>query len=364
MKLGRNDPCWCGSGVKFKNCHTNRADDKRMPFEAIKDGMMKSAKVSKCLHPEASNKTCNKIISAHTIQRSRILKKIANSNNHVLSFYPPEPDKDARLKVHNIGWKKASTFQAFCGYHDEMTFVPLEKKEFIGSKEQIFLIAYRALCWELYQKERASLAFPNIKSNVDQGLTKNLQIKMQEMINAQILGNKKGIRDLQVAKMKMDEVLITRKYDLYRYFEIILKGNSIVAATGAISPTFSLAGSKLQTLHDPNSVIQLLAFGIDVRSDNLISIVFLWDKEHLASQKYVNDLNALNDKELAEFLLQFFFAFCENTYFSKSWWDTLSNEKKNKIIELMLNTNPYYFDPDFNLNLSLAPWQIYKRNFS
>jgi preprotein translocase subunit SecA len=20
-KLGRNDPCWCGSGLKFKKCH-------------------------------------------------------------------------------------------------------------------------------------------------------------------------------------------------------------------------------------------------------------------------------------------------------------------------------------------------------
>jgi preprotein translocase subunit SecA len=20
-KVGRNDPCWCGSGVKFKRCH-------------------------------------------------------------------------------------------------------------------------------------------------------------------------------------------------------------------------------------------------------------------------------------------------------------------------------------------------------
>jgi len=20
-KVGRNDPCWCGSGVKFKKCH-------------------------------------------------------------------------------------------------------------------------------------------------------------------------------------------------------------------------------------------------------------------------------------------------------------------------------------------------------
>ena len=21
LKLGRNDACWCGSGVKYKNCH-------------------------------------------------------------------------------------------------------------------------------------------------------------------------------------------------------------------------------------------------------------------------------------------------------------------------------------------------------
>jgi preprotein translocase subunit SecA len=21
QKLGRNDPCWCGSGKKFKKCH-------------------------------------------------------------------------------------------------------------------------------------------------------------------------------------------------------------------------------------------------------------------------------------------------------------------------------------------------------
>lgn len=21
MKIGRNDPCWCGSGQKYKKCH-------------------------------------------------------------------------------------------------------------------------------------------------------------------------------------------------------------------------------------------------------------------------------------------------------------------------------------------------------
>ena len=33
MKIGRNDPCWCGSGRKYKNCHSGfdkRIHDLRM----------------------------------------------------------------------------------------------------------------------------------------------------------------------------------------------------------------------------------------------------------------------------------------------------------------------------------------------
>ncbi|MFY0582991.1 SEC-C metal-binding domain-containing protein [Cystobacter fuscus] len=29
-RLGRNDPCWCGSGVKYKKCHLG-ADRARLP---------------------------------------------------------------------------------------------------------------------------------------------------------------------------------------------------------------------------------------------------------------------------------------------------------------------------------------------
>ncbi len=27
--LGRNDPCWCGSGEKYKNCHMESDEKKR-----------------------------------------------------------------------------------------------------------------------------------------------------------------------------------------------------------------------------------------------------------------------------------------------------------------------------------------------
>lgn len=33
MKIGRNDPCWCGSGKKYKNCH--EAFDRKIQSEEL-----------------------------------------------------------------------------------------------------------------------------------------------------------------------------------------------------------------------------------------------------------------------------------------------------------------------------------------
>jgi preprotein translocase subunit SecA len=37
QKLGRNDPCWCGSGKKYKNCHMRRdAEAQRGPVATVR----------------------------------------------------------------------------------------------------------------------------------------------------------------------------------------------------------------------------------------------------------------------------------------------------------------------------------------
>lgn len=39
MKIGRNDPCWCGSGAKYKRCHLDR--------DAVIDGQLRTARRAK-----------------------------------------------------------------------------------------------------------------------------------------------------------------------------------------------------------------------------------------------------------------------------------------------------------------------------
>src|SRR5580698_490327 len=91
-KIGRNDPCWCGSGQKYKRCHLNREAETRLPFAAIAQQTLAVAKIEHCLHPSAAPDVCDKVISAHTIQRSRVLDRITDSDNHVRTFYSARTD--------------------------------------------------------------------------------------------------------------------------------------------------------------------------------------------------------------------------------------------------------------------------------
>jgi len=85
MKIGRNEPCPCGSGIKYKKCCLNKTDDERLA-DAIMYSMQsieRDARIKQCLHP--NHDECDqKIIKAHAIQNNRILNKIAEEG-HVIT---------------------------------------------------------------------------------------------------------------------------------------------------------------------------------------------------------------------------------------------------------------------------------------
>src|SRR5690606_27172758 len=147
MKLGRNDPCWCKSGRKYKYCHLDRDSQKRITIQdAIREKKKASEKI--CYHPEADLSICNHIIKAHSIQKASILQKISR-NQHVYSFSSEMGDlikSGGVLKPKLIGINNASTFTGFCNYHDTETFKPIETNTIEIINEHIFLISYRSLC--------------------------------------------------------------------------------------------------------------------------------------------------------------------------------------------------------------------------
>src|SRR5258708_23615381 len=121
---GRNEPCWCGSGKKFKKCHLDRELAPALPWGAISNAADSVWDRKECLHPLAAPAVCNGIVSAHTVQRSGVLERIGDSPNHVRTFYRAL-DRAGELIPRSVGWRKASTFTGFCARHDDETFAAL-----------------------------------------------------------------------------------------------------------------------------------------------------------------------------------------------------------------------------------------------
>ncbi len=48
-KIGRNNPCWCGSGKKFKECHLDRDKQEPVPLWQASDKFKESFGVKYCM---------------------------------------------------------------------------------------------------------------------------------------------------------------------------------------------------------------------------------------------------------------------------------------------------------------------------
>jgi hypothetical protein len=253
-RLGRNDPCWCGSGKKFKKFHLKReTQSPDNPFEVMKK-LMSFNRQKLCLHPESEAGKCSdKIANAHTISRAGSLKRIADESNHVLGFDCRAPTLNrtsGRIDVIRIGIKKdASTFNGFCTHHDNKTFAPLEDKPFEASDQQCFLLGYRAICRELYQKATALNAMEFLRVQ-DQGRTALEQIYWQNLLDRHELGQSAGHRDLVVRKQLFDAALLTESFADCDYFIVWTREVPNVLATFGVTVQFEFHGNRLQDLSD------------------------------------------------------------------------------------------------------------------
>src|SRR5579859_4904779 len=212
QKLGRNDPCWCGSGKKYKKCHLNRESATRLPFKAMAQTFRNASAQKVCLQPLAAPGICDKIVSAHTIQRSRVLESLVDHSKHVRSFFPVDFDDTGKPKLHRVGWRDASTFTGFCAKHDEITFKPLEVGGFEGTLQQCFLIGYRAVCHEVYQKSGNLKSLPTLRNVVDRGLPPIDQKEIQQFWDVFEAGTNLGLANFMKLKAAMDAQLLKAEY--------------------------------------------------------------------------------------------------------------------------------------------------------
>jgi len=324
-KLRRNDPCWCGSGRTFKKCHLRRAQEKSSnPFEASK----RMAAVNRrptCLHPGAPDECSEDTIRAHTIQRSGSLSRIAE-NRHVLGFSANLAElrrTNGKIAVKQIGINRASTFSGFCGYHDNMTFAPVEDQPFTATEEQCFLLGYRAMCRELYQKQAAIEALDNHLRLMDQGCPIEEQVALQAFLNVVQRGQVAGHRRLLEYKSDFDRILLKRLYSEVSNYVIFTEHTPDVMTSFGVTVQYDFHGNELQNLADVDQPLDSIYVSI-LATESGGAFSFVWRDSHTgACTKFMQSLVTLPDVDISDAIIRLVFEHSENTFFRPSWWNAL-----------------------------------------
>ncbi|WP_081496580.1 YecA family protein [Marinobacter nauticus] len=334
MKIGRNEPCWCGSGVKYKKCHLGRAKQSAIGKEQIHKTLNSFNSKKCCSAPSSLHGECTtKIIKAHSVSKSSSLKEIA-VNGHVLTTFRAKYDfsKSSKITPKSVGINQASTFTGFCSRHDNELFSAIEDEPFDSSEYHCFLVAYRAVARELFTKEAASNVFGLLK-DLDKGKSLAHQVKIQEISKHFSGNNDLTMGDLSYIKAKLDNMLLSKNYDGLEHIVFELNYAPSVMASAVLGSEIDFNGGVLQTpSSDQNDIPDYLSIN-SFASQGHGYIVISWLSEHsTCSKKLITQL--LKKESISNSLAMFMFALIENIYMCPAWWERLGEELQNYVCDV------------------------------
>ena len=337
MLLGRNDPCWCGSGKKFKKCHLERDKSPMINRANLEAYAKKQSSKKSCCVPDSLRNECEKkIISAHTISKRGSLEKISE-HGHVMGTKPSfgELEKNnGRLGLHKVGINNASTFSGFCSKHDREIFSPLENKPIDLSDEQLFLLAYRGMCREIFNKEN-NKNLAKFMREADAGQDQLIQFSIQNYANNYEEGVNLALRDLNKLKQSMDNILTLSSFHEMKHCIFEFSEPPKVLVSAMIIPEVDFCGNRLQQLGNTDIEYSYIIFNC-ISYDNKGCFVFSWLNDNDGyCKKLVESLLTYKESEMGDALVRFCYSFAENTWASPSWWESLDSEQQEFIKEMI-----------------------------
>ena len=352
--------CWCGSGKKWKWCHKHRERQQPVATGEAIDRLRREFAEGYCSYPKVANNPCSdRIIRAHTVQRRGGLAAIAD-DGHVISALSAAQDllkNGGKYVPRKVGVKSASTFLGFCNRHDTLLFRPAEIGSASLTEEVCFLLAFRAISYELFAK-RALYRHTYALRDSDAGKPFEEQCYVQEFVHSFGEGVRRGVLDMQRWKDEYDSILVERDFHKHAFAAIQFSGVLPVAGCGTFMPEFDFQGQPLQRLSHGTAPHEHVTFNLTVLDGRSVAVFGTTELAGGPAEQMLNSFASLNDEEKADAVVRCAFEFVGNLFFRPSWWDSLSNDDRNVLIARISAGSPFREErgPDCLLpdNLSLT----------
>lgn len=358
-RIGRNDPCWCDSGKKYKHCHLDREYQAEVTKGEIISNASKARVKASCFHSPVDSAHCNgKIIQSHTVSKSGSLRRIAK-DGHVLNFKPNINTlykTGGVFEIVEVGISQASTFPGFCAHHDKSLFAPIEDQVFQVNSYHATLLGYRALSREYYAKFHQAAGNPFL-ATMDKGKSIGQQLFLQKFVRLLGVGIDFAQRDLGDLREKYNEAFSKNDFSNSKYLVIETNEDPHILFSGLIFPECDFEGNVLQELGSPNP--------LDLISINAVAtpgggfVIFQWFGESAACQKLMQSLRKRPTNDLANAITILAFEFIENLFISPDWWGSLNASAKKALELRVMNMahKPDCLTPD---NIKLHEWRTPK----
>jgi hypothetical protein len=329
--MGRNDPCWCRSGRKWKHCHRDRDKQHRRNINELLNAIGQEQSRGYCVHPDASEGTCSGgPTDAHTIQKEGGLRAIAEQG-HVVSIKKAAFEiarNDGEIIPVPDGIGNASTFPGFCNTHDAM-FSPAEQKIVPLSREVAFLLSYRAIAYEKLMKEAALRSKELHRQDADKGRPFAEQASIQAVLYAGKCGLELGLRDATRCKAAFDAAY-RASYSGFNFHAVEFDCILPVVSCGAFSLLYDLFGQRLQSLA-PGGPFDPLAVNLTVLNGR--TVLFLgWIGSGGPGEAFAASYARLPQAEKANTAVRLAIDYIENTYARPSWWNGLPQELRDSVV--------------------------------
>ena len=325
----RNQPCPCGSGVKYKRCHGRAHHSPDGNIQQVINLFRKASRIRKCLHPKAGPHTCaGKIVDAHTIQKQH-LSRISREGHVYRTHGPPLHTTDGPTL---IGFREASTFSGFCQKHDNSLFAPLEKQDWAATPLQVGLLGYRAICHELMAKQSLISGFSALIDRYPDADNEYLVLMR--------IGAQKSQAELEQAKKEFHEVVMGPNLHRVSSYVVELSNTPEVMCSATSQTTHDFRGNRLANLADFDRTMNWTTFSLLATNTGGV-IVFSWLSDPQAlNERMIRTLDDLSDTQLPHAIIRYAFEFFENTFFSPSWWDKLHPRTQAELKERIMQGLP------------------------
>jgi len=235
-----------------------------------------------------------------------------------------------------VGIGEATVFTGFCAEHDASLFKPIDQAELVPTREQCFLLHYRAVCRELYVK-RTSVPINQLLRDADRGAPIHVQRMVQDLVQDRNHSIQTALNELEDHKGVCDRAIRSANLAKFRAFSLAFAAVPALACSGLTQPIYDFSGKILQDISDFSSPLRQLSFTVLPTDFGGVAVLGWLKEAETACGLFVSSFLALPDDRKSDAIVQLIFDSFENHAVQPDWWETMPDGHKEEVQLRMLN---------------------------